>query len=49
MYQQNNLLDALDTVLSWDLPDSLIPMAISDQSRLIAGFQYEETWDRYPD
>ncbi len=49
MYQHNDLLKALDIVLSWELPDDLIPLAMNDQAKLIAGFNAEEVWDRYPD
>ena len=43
-YNQNYLLDAIETVLSWDIADELIPLAINDQAKLLAGFDAEEIW-----
>ena len=48
MYQ-NYLLSALDTVLTWDLPEHVLPNAISDQMQLMANSDEEEPWVRYPD
>lgn len=44
-----NYLDALDTVLAMDLPDEAFVDAINDQFRLMAGFDAEDLWERYPD
>lgn len=44
MNNQNYLIDALDTVLSWDIDDDLIPMAVIDQAKLMAGFDAEAPW-----
>lgn len=44
MYAQLHFNEALETVLAWDLPDDLLPIAMSDQIRLLAGFQVEEPW-----
>lgn len=44
MNNQNYLIDALDTVLTWDIADDLIPLAVNDQVRLLAGFDAESPW-----
>ena len=44
MYAQLKFYDALETVLAWDLPDDLLPIAMSDQIKLLAGFEVEERW-----
>lgn len=41
---QNYLIDALDIVLGWNLSDELIPLALVDQAKLMAGFDAEEVW-----
>ena len=37
-------IDALETVLTWNLPDEVLPIAVSDQMKLLAGFNSEESW-----
>ena len=44
MYAQLHFNDALETVLSWDLPDDLLPIAMSDQIKLLSGFDVEAPW-----
>lgn len=44
MTTQNYLLNAIETVLNWDISDELIPIAINDQAKLMAGFDAEELW-----
>jgi hypothetical protein len=44
MNNLNYLIDAVDTVLTWDLPEALIPLAIHDQAKLLAGFDAEALW-----
>ena len=44
MYAQHNFIEALETVLAWNLPDDLLPIAMSDQMRLLSGFEVEELW-----
>ena len=44
MYAQLHFNEALETVLAWDLPDDLLPIAMSDQIKLLAGFEVEEPW-----
>jgi len=54
MYEQNYFIDALDIVLGWNLPDHLLPSALSNQANLLAGFDcdsaYEdESWELSPE
>lgn len=42
---QNYLIDALDTVLGWGLPDELLPLALIDQAKLKAGMDCESGFD----
>ena len=44
MYTQNYLINAIETVLGWDIPEDLLPLAIIDQAKLMAGFDAEELW-----
>ncbi len=44
IHNQNYLLDAIETVLAWELPDELFSIAINDQAKLLAGFAAEEIW-----
>jgi hypothetical protein len=34
---QDLILNAIETVLAWDLPDECITDAVNDQARLLAG------------
>ena len=36
--------EALETVLTWNLPDDLLPNAMSDQIKLLSGFDVEAPW-----
>ena len=42
MYFQSNYLDAIETVLAWDLPDELFPDAVQSQARLMARLPPDE-------
>lgn len=44
MNNQNYLINAIETVLSWDIAEELIPLAINDQVKLLAGFDAEAVW-----
>jgi hypothetical protein len=53
MCNSNYLVNAIETVLTLDLPDHLIPNAITDQANLYAGFDCEsgftcDWWDNDP-
>ena len=37
MYHQSLFLDAIETVLAWDLPDEALADAATEQARLMAG------------
>ena len=43
---QNYLIDALDTVLTWNLPDESLPLALVNQAQLMAGFDADEGWEQ---
>jgi hypothetical protein len=40
---QNYILDALEIVSAWDLPDKDFAQAVNAQARLMAGINPEET------
>lgn len=44
MCNPNYLANAIETVLTLDLPEHLIPLAISDQAKLNAGFDCDSTF-----
>ena len=44
MYTQYYLINAIETVLGWDISEDLLPLAINDQAKLMAGFDAEELW-----
>jgi hypothetical protein len=46
---QNYLIDALDTVLAWNLPDESLPLALVNQAMLMSGFDAEDSWDDFAD
>ena len=43
---QDYLIDALEMVLAWDLPEEDVPEAVNAQARLMAGTNLEDTWDQ---
>jgi len=42
------ILDALEMVMAWDLPDEEFADAVNDQARLMAGINPEEIWESNP-
>ena len=44
---QNYLMDTLDTVLSWNLPDESLPLALVNQAQLLSGLDAEESWQDF--
>ena len=46
---QNYLIDALDTVLSWNLPDQSLPLALFNQAMMMSGFDEEHVWQNLPE
>ena len=49
MDYENYILDALEMVMAWDLPEEDIPKAVNEQARLMAGLPYEESREVRPD
>ena len=45
MNQQDYILDALEIVSAWDIPDEDLADAISEQARLMAGIGPCERWE----
>ena len=41
---QYYLINAIETVLGWDISEDLLPLAINDQAKLMAGFDAEDLW-----
>ena len=39
------ILDALATVMAWGLPDESLSNALNDQARLMSGDDPEDTWE----
>ena len=39
------ILDALETVMAWGLPDEDLSDALNDQARLMAGDDPEDSWE----
>ena len=39
------LMDAIETVLTWDLPDEVFPDAVTEVARLMAGVTPDEILD----
>lgn len=48
-YNQSCLLEALETVLAWELPDEAIPEAVGNQFRLMTGIDPEDVLEHCPD
>ena len=46
---QNYLIDALDTVLAWNLPEESLPLALVNQAMLLSGFDEERVWQKLPE
>ena len=44
MYRQYYLINAIETVLGWDISEDLLPLAINDQAKMMAGFDAEDLW-----
>lgn len=41
---QNYIIQAIDAVLTWDIPEDAISLAIADQAKLMAGFDCEQSY-----
>ena len=45
---RQHYLDAIETVLAWDLPEEAIADAINHQVMQNISVEYEDIWDPYP-
>ena len=45
----NQLLDALDTAMAWELPDEYLSFVLNNQVGLLSGDDPEETWQAHSD
>ena len=45
MNQENYIMEALEIVGAWDLPDEDFAQAVNDQARLMAGINPDELWE----
>ena len=49
MQYQDCLIEALEIVSAWDLPEEDLADAVNDQARLMAGINSDEYWEGQPD
>ena len=42
---QNHIIEALDTVLNWNLPDETLVDTVDSQLKLKAGVSQDESWE----
>ena len=49
MNQQDYILDALEIVSAWDVPDEDFADAVNDQAMLMAGVNPDDITERLPD
>ena len=42
---ENHILDALETVSAWDVPDEDFARTVNDQAKLMAGVNPDELWE----
>ena len=47
MHYQDYLIEALEIVSAWDLPDADFAKAVNDQAKLMAGVPPEQILERY--
>ena len=45
----NYIIDALDIVSAWDIPDEDFGQALNDQARSLSGITPDEPWDGHAD
>ena len=48
MHTENHLLDALEIVSAWDIPDEDLADAVNAQAKLMAGMNPDEFWETLP-
>ena len=44
---ENYILDAIEIVSAWDLPEEELADAVNDQARLMAGANPDDLWERH--
>ena len=44
MHIEDYILDALETVSAWDIPDEEFAQTVNDQARLMAGVDFDDGW-----
>jgi hypothetical protein len=49
MHPEDYIVEALDTVSAWDLPDEDLADAVNAQARLMAGIHPDDLWLDHPD
>ena len=49
MHTEDYILDALETVSAWDIPDEDFADAVNAQARLMAGVHPDELWEGHAD
>ncbi|KHF25249.1 hypothetical protein [Solemya velum gill symbiont] len=49
MNYQDYLSDALELLSAWNLPDDEFTDAVNDQAKLMAGYDFDETWGMHVD
>ena len=49
MHTEDYILDALDLVSAWNLPDDELADAVNAQARLMAGVHPDDYWEERPD
>ena len=49
MQYQDCLIEALEIVSAWDVPDEDFAQAVNDQARLMSGINPDELWEAQPD
>ena len=49
MSQQNFIIEALEIVSSWDVPDEDFARTVNDQAKLMSGIPSEEILEGYPE
>jgi hypothetical protein len=49
MLYENHILDALEMVMAWELPEEDLADAINDQAKLMAGIPPDEILEKRPE
>ena len=45
MHTEDYILDALEIVSTWDVPEEDLADAVNDQAKLMAGIHSDEIWE----